>query len=388
MQNNAGKIINLFWPHINKKRIMQELSATFDTRWIGQGPKCDLFEQQFGNYLGVVWSAIAGFKVNAVAVNSGTAALHLAYILAGVKEGDEVITTPMTCTATNHPILWLRAKPVFADIQKDTLNIDPFDIERKITKKTKAIVVMHNGGCPCDMKWIMKLAREHNLKVIEDCAQALGATIDNQKVGTFADYGIFSFQAIKHITTGDGGMLICKDDEDAKRAKRLRWFGIDREKKIQASWHPFLQRAMTFDVDETGYKYQMTDIDATLGLVGLEDIDRVLEIRCGFASIYRKELDNLKKVSLLKDHPGHAYWLFQILVDDRDAFQEFMSNKGIETNIVQVRNEIYKVFGGKKWDLPNLNSIEDNYVSIPLHPRLSAEDIYKVIESIKEYEKS
>lgn len=386
-------MIELFRPYLNKDTIIKNLDKLFDGKIIGEGPKVKEFEETIANYLGQISVAMASFKVNTVAVNSGTSALHLAYILSGIKKDDEVITPILTCTATNHPILWLGAIPVFADIDPNTLNIDPLDIERKITEKTKAIVVMHNGGMPCDMDSILHIARKYNLKVIEDCAQALGGEDRGQKLGTFGDFAIFSFQAIKHITTGDGGMLVCRNEEDAKRAKKLRWYGIDKELRRERDtllpdrFNPFFQRAMTFDVDETGYKYQMTDIAATIGLANFEKLSYILERRRQIAEKYRNELD-LPGITLLKNIEGNANWLFQILVEYRHEFQDFMSRKGIETNMVQCRNDIYKVFGGKKQNLPNMNSIENNYVSLPLHSNLSDQDVTDVIEAVKEYAKT
>jgi len=308
--------------------------------------------------------------------------------------GDEVIVPVLTCTATNHPLLWLGAKPIFADIEPDTLCISADDIESKITAKTTAIVVMHNGGHPCDMRRIMDIAERNNLKVIEDCAQAFGGEYDGQKLGTFGDFGIFSFQAIKHVTTGDGGMLICRNEGDAKRAKKLRWYGIDRDLRrerntlIPDKFNPFWQRAMTFDVEETGFKMHMNDIAATIGLCNFEKINEILNQRKLFANIYRKELTILESgfnIKLLEEQPGHANWLFQILVDNVYKFQEFISLRGIETNQVQIRNDYYKIFGGEKLNLPNMNSVETKYVSLPIHNNLSEEDIYSVVDAVKEY---
>ena len=387
-------MIDLFKPFLNKELITIELSKLFDGKTIGEGPRVKEFEEKVANYLGQINLAMASFKVHTVAVNSGTSALHLAYILAGIKKDDEVIVPVLTCTATNHPLLWLGAKPIFADIEPDTLCISADDIESKITAKTTAIVVMHNGGHPCDMRRIMDIAERNNLKVIEDCAQAFGGEYDGQKLGTFGDFGIFSFQAIKHVTTGDGGMLICRNEGDAKRAKKLRWYGIDRDLRrerntlIPDKVNPFWQRAMTFDVEETGFKMHMNDIAATIGLCNFEKINEILNQRKLFANIYRKELTILESgfnIKLLEEQPGHANWLFQILVDNVYKFQEFISLRGIETNQVQIRNDYYKIFGGEKLNLPNMNSVETKYVSLPIHNNLSEEDIYSVVDAVKEY---
>lgn len=370
---------------------MEELDKLFDGKNIGEGSKVKDFEEAIGNFLGQINLATASFKVHTAAVNSGTAALHLAYILAGIQKDDEVITPVLTCTATNHPILWLGATPIFADLDPNTLNIDPADIERKITDRTKAIVVMHNGGHPCDMEKIMDIAKRYDLKVIEDCAQALGGEYNGQKLGTFGDFAIFSFQAIKQITTGDGGMVVCKNEEDIKRIKRLRWFAIDRDMKIGRDtllpdkFNPFLQRAMTFDVIETGYKYHMNDIAATIGLANFEKIYELLTERKEYTKMYIAGLKNVSGIKLLNYDEDQANWLFTILVKDRKELQDFLAERGIETNLGQVRNDIYEVFGGEKQDLPGMKEVEDNYLALPMHNRLTKENVETVIENIKEF---
>ena len=380
-------MISLFTPTLNKERILEKLGEVLNNKIIGDGAVVKEFEQKIGEFLADIYPSSS---YNCVAVNSATAALHLAYILAGIKDGDEVITPVLTCTATTHPILWVGGIPVFADIQEDTLNIDPIDIRKKITDKTKAIVVMHNGGLPCDMDEIMAIAEEYHLKVIEDAAQGFGGEYRGKKLGTIGDYGCFSFQAIKILTTGDGGMLICKNEEDAKRAKRLRWYGIDRnQQKKRNSLVPskfckmFDQRAMTFDIDETGYKYNMTNIDASMGLANLEKIYDYLEHRKELADIYRQELKDVKGIKLLRDTEGNANWLFQILVEDREDFQKKMGKHGIETNMVQVRNDIYTIFGGEKQSLPSMDKLEEKYVSLPLHCSLTKEDVLNICQIIQ-----
>ena len=371
----------LFNPALNKERILERLAEVLNNKIIGEGAIVKEFEQKIGDFLADIYPSSS---YNCVAVNSATSAIHLAYILAGIKEGDEVITPVLTCTATNHPLLWLRAKPVFADIQEDTLNIDPKDVEKKITSKTKAIVVMHNGGMPCDMDEILAIAQKNNLKVIEDAAQAFGGEYKGKKLGTIGDFGCFSFQAIKTLTCGDGGMLVCKNEEDAERAKRLRWYAIDREQqKKRESLVPskfckmFEQRAMTFDIEETGYKYNMTNIDASIGLANLEKIYEWLKYRKELVDIYREKLP---QKCLLRKVEENANWLFQILVDDREKFQREMGKQGIETNMVQLRNDIYAIFGGERLNLPNMDNLEERYVSLPLHCNLTKEDVLNICQ--------
>lgn len=381
-------MISLFHPQLNIPKIQENINKVLNEKIIADGTWVEEFEQKLGEYLSDIYS---GTRYRIVALNSGTAALHIAYILAGVKPGDEVIVPVLTCTATTHPILWLGAKPVFADIQSDTLNIDPKDIKKKITDKTKAIVVMHNGGLPCDMDEIMAIADEYHLKVIEDAAQAFGGEYKGQKLGTIGDYNCFSLQAIKSLTTGDGGFIVCKDEKDESIARQLKWFGIDRiQQKKRGSLVPskfaklFEQRAMTFDIDITGYKYNMNNITAAIGLANLEKINDWLEQRKEFARIYRNELAGLKNLKLLKETEGNSNWLFQIIIPEgREKFQREMGKAGIETNMVQVNNQLYNIFRPYATSCPIMDGLQENYVSIPLHCNLNKEDIYLVCDAIK-----
>ncbi len=215
MEDKAGNIV-LFHPHIPASAI-EAVTKVLKTRWIGQGPRVDEFERKFG-------ARFAGRNL-ALAVGAGTDALHLAYILAGLQPGDEVIAPLFTCTATNIPLLYMGVKIVFADIQLGTLNIDPADVRRRITQKTKAIVCVHYSGLPCDMAELQAIADEYDLKLIEDAAHALGATYRGQSIGQISDFTMFSFAAVKNITTGDGGMLLLRDASLLDKAQRLRSAG-------------------------------------------------------------------------------------------------------------------------------------------------------------------
>jgi len=356
-------MIPLLAPSHNKKAILKELEKTLSTIWLGQGPKAKAFEEKFGQKF--------GFKY-CVAVNSGTSALELAYHLLDIKEGDEVISTVLTCTATNIPILRRKAKVVFCDIEKDTLNADPLDIERKITKKTKAIVVTSLGGNPVNEK-VFRIAKRRKIPVVVDACQALGVT---EKRG---NYVTFSFQAVKMWSTGDGGILILRNKKEYNRAKLLRWFGISREKKLKSGWQSYKLRLMTLVSKELGYKYHMNDVAASFGLVGLKENDKLLDYRKKIAKFYRKNID----------YPciaGGSYWLFAILVDDRDELSKYLYEHGIDTNLVHIRNDLNGIFGGKRLNLPNMNEIEEKYLYIPLHTRLSMTDTKYIVKTIKEFQ--
>ncbi len=367
----------LFWPYYNGKEIIKELKKIFtednSNRWIGQSSVCDKFEKEFGKKF--------GFK-NPILVNSGTSALHLAYVLAGIKKRNRVISTPLSCTASHHPLLQLGAKIVFADIQPDTLNIDPDSIELKITTETKAILVVHFGGLTCDMDRIIKIARKYNLKVIEDAAQSIGA----KNYGK-ADFTSISLQSIKNLTSVDGGFLICKNKKDAEKAERLRWFDINRKQKILKKWQAWDKRGITFDQDDIGFKYQSNDVLATIGLVNMKDIDKVISHRKKLTEIYRQELKDVSQVELLKEGDS-SYWLFMIKVKNRDKFCEYLLQKGIETNITHTRNDLFKILGGTRQNLPNMNKVEFEYICLPLNHRIMEKDVKYICSIIREFYKN
>ena len=250
LMNNRKGSVPLFYPHIPKAAI-KSLKKVLSGRWIGQGPLVDLFEKKFQKKF--------TNKHPCVAVGAGTDALHLSYLLAGIKKNDEVICPIFTCTATNIPLLYIGAKIKFADVDPNTLNISIEHVKKLITKKTKAIVFVNYGGLPCNLKELNFLAKRKGIKLIQDAAQSLGSTYNKKPITDYSDFTIFSFQAIKHISSGDGGMICIKDKKLIKKAHRMRWFGIDRLKKQGGTWEN--------DIKEVGYKYQMTDIGASLILV-------------------------------------------------------------------------------------------------------------------------
>ncbi|MBU4377309.1 MAG: DegT/DnrJ/EryC1/StrS family aminotransferase, partial [Candidatus Omnitrophica bacterium] len=269
-------MITMFKPYVSEK-VAPALTEILKTSWIGQGPHVDKVEEKFEKMFDTF---------GALTLNSCTSALHLALILSDLGEGDEVITTPMTCSATNMPILYEKARPVFADIQKSSLNIDPKDIKKKLTSKTKAIMVVHWGGEPCDMDEILAIAKEAKVPVIEDAAHALGAKYKAKYIGAVSDFTCFSFQAIKQITTVDGGILTCKDDAHYKRGKLLRWYGIDRDFKGDIYWK--------FKVEEAGFKYHMNDVTATMLSIQLDDLEKVNSRRREIVKRYREALKDVK----------------------------------------------------------------------------------------------
>lgn len=361
--------IVLFHPHMPKKA-KQYVCDTLDSRWIGQGPKVDLFEARFR----------AQFRQPGpcVSTGSGTDALHLAYLLAGIKAGDEVLVPLFTCTATNIPLLYIGAKPKFVDVDPRTLNISVEDLKRKISARAKAIVCVHYGGLPCDMAEIRALADQYGIPVIEDAAHALGATYAGKPIGALSEFTMYSFQAIKHLTTGDGGLVTFLDESLAPLARRLRWFGIDRVNKQNGIWEN--------DITEVGYKYQMTDIGAAIGLAGLEEFDQTLAHR---RALYRRYVERLKKVSgvtIVNDfnpRKEHAAWLFTILVEARMDCQLKLRSRRIESGQTHFRNDRYTVFGCNE-TFPAMDSIDDKYLVLPLHTMMTLEHVDSICDVLQE----
>ena len=368
MNVSDGNIV-LFHPEVSELA-REMVYAQLGTRWIGQGPAVERFETEFSDKF------CSGFS--SIAVGAGTDALHLAYILAGVERGDEVIAPLFTCTATNIPLLYIGAKPVFADIQPHTLNMDPDHVRRLITNKTKAIVCVHYGGLPCDMDELHVIAKEHSIPVIEDAAHAIGAEYKGKSIGSISDFTMFSFQAIKHITTCDGGFLAMRDSFLLPKAKRIRWFGIDRESKHKAIWEN--------DIYEVGYKYQMNDISAVMGLAGLEKWDEVKKLRRDLFSAYEEGLADVPGVKFIGGgytDRVHAAWLCTVAVDERVRLQYKLREHNIESGQVHYRNDRYTVFRDCKGSFPNMDAIENNYLVLPLHTKMSIEDVEKIISVIK-----
>lgn len=366
--------VPLFWPNI-PKNAAQYIADSLSTRWIGQGPKVEKFEK-------ALYDFIKPKTKEFVSVSSGTAALHVIYQLAGIGKGDEVLCPVFTCTATNLALVYLDAELKFYDVGNNSLNASIEDIESKITKDTKAIVTVDYGGVPNDYKALRKLADKYSIPVIADLAHCIDGKIDGENVIDLVDYAMFSFQAIKTLTTGDGGMVICPA-KDVELAKRLRWFGIDRTAKQKGTWEN--------DIKEVGFKYQMTDIAASIGLAGLEELGEKLSKRRALASVYKRSLAEAGLPQLLEtsveDNVDFAPWLATIIcpANGRQRIMEGLRDAGIESAQVHYRNDKYTVF--KEWsgaEFPNMDSIEDNYLVLPLHTNMTEEDAVRTVSLLKE----
>lgn len=364
-------MISLFSPYIPEEA-GDAVKQVIDSGWINTGPKEKLFRERLQEKFGFPYC---------VATSSCTGSLRASLAALGVARGDEVITTPWTMIATNTVILEQGATPVFADIEYDTLNIDPEDVARKITDRTKAIMCVHYAGAPCKIDQLRQIARTHDLTVVEDAAQALGAKHNGKYIGASGKLVNFSFQAIKTITSGDGGAIATDSEELYETLHPLVWFGIDKKRRQKTPLGP-----LPHDVEVLGFKYNMNDINATLGLVGLDHFDKALRAQKIVAKRYIEELQGLDDLELLNHPPNieSAHWMFPIHVKNRLSFATHMRSCGVEVSIHYPRNDQYTIFGGKR-DLSATTRVDADVIHIPIHAGLSGDQVYHVIESIKEW---
>jgi len=365
--------INNEWIPLFKVRmeegLMEPLKDVLYSGYITQGSKVDEFESKLAGFLGNPF---------VVTVNSGTSALHLALDLAGIKDGDEVITTPMTCTATNWPILTHKATIVWADIDPNTGNIDPESVKKLMTKKTKAIMVVDWGGYPCDIDKIRKYAGR--ISIMEDAAHAFGAMYKNKMVGQSADYTSFSFQAIKHLTTVDGGALVVKSREDYEKAILKRYFGIDRKKRSK-------DYRIEKDINDWGYKFHMNDVNATIGIGNFKNIEKVLAQHRDNAQRYRQKFYGHPKIKLMYENAEYisSYWLFTMLVDNPDKFMDHMKARNIMASQVHRRNDTHPVTKEFIRPVPNVDEFSKYMVCIPVGWWVGEKERMRIVNAVKSY---
>lgn len=354
------------------KSAYKNIAQVFKTTYLSEGKLVKKFEDELAKHMGFV---------HPIAVNSGTSALHLALDLAGVKTGDEVITTPQTFVATSMAILYQRAKPVFADIIYSNGTIDPISVQKKITKKTKAILVVHWGGYPCDMDKITRIAKHHNITIIEDAAQALGANINDKPIGSISPFTCFSFQATKHVTTGDGGAVVCLDKTQTHEGFNKRWFGIDRLLS-----KPSLIGEREYNINTIGYKYHLNDFCAALGLANLKNLNNRLQKRRKIAEKYTYELSKINGIRLFEynNNRKSAYWLYGFHVQERNNFIKAMKSRNIMTSVVHQRIDRNAIFGGLTKNLCEQEKFDSDQINIPIHDMLTEHDVKHIIHSIKQ----
>lgn len=346
---------------------------------IGQGPVVDRFEKALRERIG---------NPHVATVNSATSGLHLALHLATTPrttstEAPEVLTTPLTMVATNWPILALGLRPRWVDIDPTTMNVDLEDLARKITPSTAAIMVVHFAGYPVDLARLESILddaeRTYGFRptVIEDCAQAWGSTYRGASLGNHGNPAVFSFQAVKHLTCGDGGLMVLPDTVTTERARRLRWFGIDRDAP---------QRGMTREnIQEWGYKFHMNDISAAIGLANLEHVDGSLAERRKNAAFYDEELSGISGLTLTERRSDcdPSFWVYPVLVERKKEFTDKMTDAGIMVSQIHERNDHHSAVRDHTSLLPGVEEVVDHMVCIPVGGWLSKEDRQHIVDTIK-----
>lgn len=327
--------------------LMPALESVLYSGMLAEGEIVYEFEKQFSEK----------FQINhAIAFSSGTASLHAALLLSNVRAGDEVISTPMTAEPTNTSILYCGAKVVWADIDPISGNLDPESVESSITPKTKAIVVVHYGGYPAKLRELRAIADKYGIFLIEDCAHALGATYDGDAVGTFGDFSIFSFQAIKHMTTVDGGVLGLKNPDKLVAAKKIRWFGM--LKGVPRT---------EVNINSIGYKYNMNNVTAAIGLVQLRGISAILDKHISNGKYYDKSISKIQGLDFAKcDHGSQSsYWLYTLLSEYSGDLEKALNSRGVQASKLHRPNNKHSIFFDSKKNLPGLDKFYKRLLHIP-----------------------
>ena len=362
--------VPLFRPVICEEAI-EAVGQVLRSGWLGMGPRTAEFEQAFATYVG---------NRHCVGLSSCTSALHLALRVLDLPEGSEVITTPITFVSTNHAILYERCRPVFADVEADTGNIDVASIASKITERTRAIMAVHLGGYPCELDELYALASSCGVAVVEDCAHACGASYKGRPIGSHGHLHAFSFHAVKNLPMGDGGALVVRDQSIDARLRRLRWLGIDKDtfhrtQRPSYSWE--------YDVPEVGHKCHMNDIQAAIGLAQLRRLPEENARRAEIVARYYDGLRGVAGVTLLRrdDDRVCSNHLCCILADDRDALVLRLQAAGIDTGMHYRRNDLYPMYKHDE-SLVNAERFWRSAISLPLHMALTDEQVDYVVGQI------
>ncbi len=364
--------IPLAKPYFDQEEL-EEIKTVLDSGWVSQGPKVKELEDKIASYLGVKY---------AIAVTNCTAALHLALLSIGIKKGDEVLVADFTFPATGHSVLYCGARPVFIDVKLDTYNIDPELIEEKITNRTKAIIPVHAFGQPADMDEIIKISKDHNLKVIEDAACALGAKYKEKNAGTIGDIGCFSFHARKGITTGEGGMAVTNDKNLAEKMRHLSVFGMTsawvREKSDE-----FVVPKFT----EAGYNYKMSDITAAVGVAQIRKLEKIIERKKELAKYWNEKLNEIELIEspYVNNNVRHVYQSYVSLVDkriNRNKLIESLLKKNVQTQIGTYASHIQPVYNSPD-KCSNSFEIFERSLALPMYFMLREEDIDMVAKHLK-----
>ena len=360
---------------------IKEIVQTLNSGWLTTGQKTRLFEKSFADYIGCK---------HAIGLNSCTAGLHLSLVVSGISSGDEVITSPITFPATTNVIVHQNAKPVFVDVESETLNMNCSEIESKINNSTKAILPVHFAGHPCDMDTITSLAQKHNLSVVEDAAHALESKYHGEKIGAIGDFTAFSFYATKNITTGEGGMLTTNDDDYADKLRILSLHGISKN-----AWKRYGKDGFQhWELLMPGYKYNMFDIQASLGIHQIKKVESFLNRRVQIVKKYNDAFEKTEEIQLLKPKSNikHAHHLYVIVIKtenlrvSRDEVLTEIQKRGIGVAVhfrsLHLQPFFKQHFNYKKGMFPQAEYLSDRVISLPLYPKMTDEDVSRVIETV------
>lgn len=359
-------MIPLVKPYIApKEEMLPAIENILYSGYIAEGEAVYSFEEKFGQFIG---------NAKLLALNSGTAALHIAYTLLNLGPGDEVISTAMTAEPTNTTIALTGAKIVWADVDERTGLLDPVSVREKITDRTKAIVLVHYAGMMCDMDRFKEISSKYGIPIIEDAAHALNAKYGGKPVGSSSRFTCFSFQAIKHMTTVDGGALAFRDESDITPARRLRWFGLD--KKVSR---------LENDITRAGYKYGMNNVNATIGNVQLRHMTDVIGRHIENGKYFDQTLSDIPGVTLIPYYVNTepSYWLYTIKVQNREDFIKRMSDSGIMASPLHHRNDTHSVFSESRCELPALDRFYKEFVHIPCGWWINEELREYIVQNIK-----
>lgn len=358
-------MIPLVKPYMPDRQVlMPALEEVLYSGYIAEGQPVYDFEDKFRAYIG---------NPHCLALHSGTDALHLSLILAGVKPGDEVISTPMTAEPTNTAIAMMGGKVAWGDVDPCNGLLDPESVRGLISEKTKAIVLVHYAGMVCNMDKFNEISKEFNIPVIEDAAHALGSKYNGMMIGQNSPYTIFSLQAIKHLTTVDGGFLCLKSEEDLTRARRLRWFGLDKKRS-----------RLENDITEVGYKYSMNNVNATIGLVQMRYIDEVVGRYIDNGKYYDRALRDMSGVTQVEycANTEPSYWLYTMKVERRDDFCRMMEANGVMASPLHHRSDTHSIYKESKRVLPNMELWYNSFVHIPCGWWVGSEERERIVDVI------
>ena len=370
--------LSLFKVFMNDN-IEKDIIPVLKSGFITQGPKVEEFEKQLQEYFNYPYI---------LTLNSATSGLSLSLKMMNLPKDSEVLICPLTCFATTTAVLANNLKIKWVDVDTNTCNIDLKDLKSKITSNTRSVVFVHWGGIPVDLEKVREIQNYtwnkfgFKLKVLEDCAHSFGAKYNDKFIGTHGNYAVFSLQAIKHLTTGDGGLIFLPNKEEYERAKLLRWYGINRERRNVGK-----DFRLENDIIESGFKYHMNDINATIGISNLPFMSLNLEIIRDNAEYYNQELKNIVGITTLKipTNSNPAYWLYTIKVQNKSEFIEYMKDKDIMVSQVHQRNDVNSCVKEYQVDLPNLDILEKEMVCIPVGWYISEQDREYIVKCIKEF---